>query len=404
VAKIFRKIKKKIVFDLSDLKLVAKRLDLLNLRSFVFTVGGTNGKGTTCAMLENLLLNAGYTVGLYTSPHLLNFLERVKINGCFVSEEEHVSSFISVESARRTVLLTYFEFITLSAFLIFQKKKLDVIILEVGLGGRLDATNIVDSNLSIITNIAIEHTDVLGKDRSSIACEKSGIFRKEKISVIGENNLPDSIYEMAEKKQAILKIINLDWFWKKTSNSWNFIHPYIKLFCLPLTQIPLCNASVALASFFYAGFRINETLLRNSIDKVLLPGRFQKISCSPQIIIDVAHNPSASLYLSKKINQLKIQGKLYAILGMLNDKDILGIINPLKRKVDFWYAAPLKHMRTANIKKLKKFLPIHKTIFLNSIHESWKTVQKIVNKKDIILVFGSFFTVSEFILAKSLEN
>ncbi|WP_236854812.1 Mur ligase family protein [Buchnera aphidicola] len=191
--------KKKI--NLNELKLIAEKLDLLNFKSFVFTVAGTNGKGTTCAILEKLFLDSGYQVGLYTSPHLISYLERVRINGATLSAEEHIASFEEVDYIRKTTILTYFEFITLSALILFKRYSLDIIILEVGLGGRLDATNIVDPNLSIITNIRLDHTKILGKNRSLIAREKSGIFRKNIISVIGETDIPDSMNKIAQKKK-----------------------------------------------------------------------------------------------------------------------------------------------------------------------------------------------------------
>ncbi|CAL4326231.1 bifunctional tetrahydrofolate synthase/dihydrofolate synthase [Buchnera aphidicola] len=402
--KYLEKIDKKVVFNLSKLKFIAKKLNLLNSKAFIFTVAGTNGKGTTCAMLETLLLNSGYQVGLYTSPHLINYLERVRINGSILDAEEHISSFKYIELVRCSYLLSYFEFITLAALFLFQKKSLDIIILEVGVGGRLDATNIIDSDLSIITNIGIDHTSVLGYNRLSIAREKSGIFRKNKISVIGEIDIPDSMKNIAKEKKTILKKINKDWFWNKKNHYWNFIHPDIELFSLPLTHIPLSNTALALSALYYAGFKITEEVIRASISRVKLPGRFQIISSFPFIIVDVAHNPDAALYLFKKINDLDIKGKIYALIGMLEDKDISGIVHPFKKIINYWYAAPLKTSRTATSEKLKKNLPSGNTIVLNSIHEAYKIVKLSLKKQDAILVFGSFLTVSEFISAKNIED
>ncbi|AHG60204.1 bifunctional tetrahydrofolate synthase/dihydrofolate synthase [Buchnera aphidicola] len=402
--KYLEKLDKKIILDLNELKSIAKKLDLLTFRAFIFTVAGTNGKGTTCAMLEKLLLNSGYQVGLYTSPHLISYLERVRINGSVLTSEEHINSFQEIEIARNSTLLSYFEFITLSALLLFKRYSLDVIILEVGLGGRLDATNIIDSNLSIITNIEIDHSVLLGHTRSSIAREKSGIFRKNKISVIGEINIPSTIDQEAQVKKTILKKNNRDWFLEKYDHYWNFIHEDIKLYGLPNTQIPISNTALALAALYYSDFKISEKVIRTTIPFVRLPGRFQIISVCPHIIIDVAHNLHSALYLFNKIDSMNIKGKIYAIVGMLEDKDINGIVNPFKRKIHYWYAAPLKTSRTATIKQLKKSLPSHNTKILSSIHETYKKVLLLVKKQDAILVFGSFFTVSEFIKAKKLED
>lgn len=397
------KLEKKNEINLIKVKNIAEKLNLLSLKSFFFTIGGTNGKGTTCAMLEQLLLDAGYQVGLYTSPHLLNFIERVKINGSYLTEIQYVSAFINIDSVKSDYSLSYFEFITLTALLLFKQYSLDVIILEVGLGGRLDATNIIDSNISLITNIGLDHTSILGSNRFSIAREKAGIFRKNKIAVIGEKNPPDSIYQEAQKSKTILKIVNKDWYWEKYSNTWNLIHSNIKLYNLPVPQIPLPNAAIALSALFYSNLKINKETLKNSILKVQLQGRFQIISYFPRIILDVAHNSNASLYLAKKIDQIDTQGKIYSIFGVCKDKDILSIIAPLKDKVYSWYVSTLPTTRTATIKQLKNILPIHNTFFFNSIYNAWNNLKKILTKKDIVLVFGSFITVSEFIAIKNKQ-
>ncbi|AWH90773.1 bifunctional tetrahydrofolate synthase/dihydrofolate synthase [Buchnera aphidicola (Melanaphis sacchari)] len=395
------KLEKKERKNLFDLRLIARKLGLLNLRSFFFTVGGTNGKGTTCALLEKFFLNSGYQVGLYTSPHLMNYTERVKINGVCLDENYHIFSFLNIECVKGNIPLTYFEFITLSALFLFKQYSLDIIILEVGVGGRLDATNIIDANLSVITNIGIDHTYILGKNRTSIGREKSGIFRQDKIAVIGEEKIPYSVKFIAQRKKAILKKINIDWSWNKNHDSWNFFNSNIQLYNLPLPKIPLPNAAISLAALYYSGFKINLKNLKNSISQVSLPGRFQTISRFPRIILDVAHNFNASLYLSKRIRKLKIKGKLYAIIGVLRDKDILKIIEPLKNQVYYWYASVLKNYRTANMYELKKNMPKNNTIFFDSIYNVWKNIKKILCKEDVVLVFGSFITVSEFIIAKN---
>ncbi|QCI20904.1 bifunctional tetrahydrofolate synthase/dihydrofolate synthase [Buchnera aphidicola (Hyperomyzus lactucae)] len=390
---------KKIILNLNELKFIAKKLDLLNLEAFIFTVGGTNGKGTTCAMLERLLLNSGYKVGLYTSPHLINYVERVRINGHVLDENEHIFAFQNVELARDSIFLTYFEFITLSALILFKKYSLDVIILEVGLGGRLDATNIVNSNLSIITNIGLDHTSILGKDRLSIAREKSGIFRKNRIAVIGDIDLPDSINQVAREKKTILKKINVDWSWQRKENYWNFFHSDLQLYNLPITYIPLSNAAIALASLYYTKFKINENIIRKSIASVQLPGRFQIFSIHPYVIVDVAHNLDSSLYLSKKINEIDIRGKIYAVVGVLKDKDIEGIIYPLKDKIYYWYVAPLQTSRTASKDQLKNAFPASNTSLLDNIEKAYEKAFMSAKKEDAILIFGSFFTVSEFLIS-----
>lgn len=401
--KYLEKLKQTNRINLIEIKYIAKKLNLLNLKSFFFTIGGTNGKGTTCAILEKLLLDSGYKVGLYTSPHLFSFIERVKINGVYATENQYVSAFVSIYYAKLHCSLSYFEFVTLSALFLFKQYSLDVIILEVGLGGRLDATNIIDSDISVITNIGIDHTSVLGKDRFSIAREKSGIFRKNQISVIGEKDIPDSIYQIAQKNETILKIVNKDWYWKKYNDTWNFIHSNIELHNLPIPKIPLSNAAIALSALFYSNFKINQEILINSISKIELQGRFQTISHFPHIILDVAHNAHASLYLSKQINKMNIKGNIYAIFGVYKDKDILSIISPLKDQIYYWYASILPVDRTATLQQLKDSLSIQNTFFFNSIYNAWNTLKKILTKEDIVLVFGSFVTVAEFVFIKNKE-
>jgi len=401
--KYLEKLEKKNQINLIDIKNIAKKLNLLNLKSFFFTIGGTNGKGTTCAMLERFLLDSGYTVGLYTSPHLLNFKERIKINGLYLNEMQYIEAFYTIHSAKFNYSLSYFEFITLTALFLFKQYSLDVVILEVGLGGRLDATNIIDSNISIITNIGIDHTSVLGINRFSIAREKAGIFRKNKIAVIGEKNLPNSLYQEAQKNQTILKIIHQDWHWKEWNNSWSFTHPNIKLYNLPIPKIPLPNVAIALSALFYSNLKVNKAILSNSISEVQLQGRFQIISYSPIVILDVAHNSHASSYLAQKINQMDIQGKIYAIFGVFKDKDILSIISPLKDKVYYWYVSILPTDRSATINQLKKNLPNQNAFFFSSVYHAWNDLKKTLTKKDIVLVFGSFMTVAEFISIKNKE-
>ncbi|QIE01909.1 bifunctional tetrahydrofolate synthase/dihydrofolate synthase [Buchnera aphidicola] len=389
------KLNKKTTFNLNQLKWIAKKLNVLYLQSFIFTVAGTNGKGTTCFMLEQLLLHSGYQVGLYTSPHLFDYKERIRVNGLLLKEEDHISAFQKIEFIRDSIELTYFEFITLSALILFKRYELDFIILEVGLGGRLDATNIIDSDISIITNIGIDHIEYLGKDRESIAYEKSGIFRSNKIAIIGETDIPNSMNKIALNTKTILKKINIDWYFYKYDKYWSFIHSNIKLYDLPITQIPLSSAALALSAIYYSGYYINQNVIRKLLPSVQLSGRFQTISISPHVIIDVAHNPHAALYLSHKLDEMHIIGKIYAVVGILKDKDITGIINQLKNKIDYWLVSPLKNVRTATSIQLRNIFPIHNTSIFNNISEAYKKAYITAKKEDLILVFGSFFTISE---------
>jgi len=205
---------------LTRIEHVARTLDLLKPAPFVFTVAGTNGKGTTCRTLETLLMAAGYRVGVYSSPHLLRYTERVRVQGDELPEAAHTASFAAIEAGRGDTSLTYFEFSTLSALQLFKQAALDVVILEVGLGGRLDATNIVDADVAVITSIALDHTDWLGPDRESIGREKAGVFRAGKPAVVGESDMPHTIAQVAQEKSAQLLQLGRDWQWQAQESGW----------------------------------------------------------------------------------------------------------------------------------------------------------------------------------------
>lgn len=267
---------KAIDLGLDRIKSVAKALDLLTPAPFVITVGGTNGKGTTCRLLETVLLKAGYRVGVYSSPHLLRYNERVRIQDQELPDEAHTASFAFIEQHKRESL-TYFEFSTLSALHLFKQAKLDVVILEVGLGGRLDATNIVDSDVAVITSIDIDHVDFLGADREQIGFEKAGIFRAHKPAIIGEPNIPQRLLEHAKSLGCQISCRDQDWHFRLQAEHWDWCGQKVRLKNLPCCQIPLANAATALATFEQLPFQISEEVIRQSLQEVELVGRFQTL-------------------------------------------------------------------------------------------------------------------------------
>ncbi|QCI26535.1 bifunctional tetrahydrofolate synthase/dihydrofolate synthase [Buchnera aphidicola (Stegophylla sp.)] len=390
-------------FSLSRIMIVAKKLGLLKSSSFIFTVSGTNGKSSTCYMLERILLNAGYKVGLYTSPHLINYYERIRINGKYIIDDIiHTTIFYSIELARKDILLTYFEFITLSALLIFKQQYLDIIILEVGIGGRLDATNILDPNIAIITNIELDHMHLLGYTRNSIASEKSGIFRKGIDIIIGTKNIPNIIYKISSRLHVRLNRLLYEWNWVKIRDYWNFYDKFGGLYQLPIPKLSLSSVATAVSALRVSQYVICHKLFQQSINQVFLPGRFHIIVNNPQIIVDVAHNPHASNYLYYQLKQLILFKKeknfqIYSIIGMVSDKDIMNTILPLLNIVNLWFYVPLKTYRSININYLKSCLP-NESILCNDVAHAFHKIFKIVQSIDIILVFGSFFLVSEVIL------
>lgn len=390
-----------IVLGLDRVKKVAEKLDIIDQNSKIFTVSGTNGKGTTCRVLEKLLMAEGYSVGVYNSPHLIQYKERIRIQGKELSDTLHINTFLQIEKYRGNISLTFFEYSTLSALILFKQYNLDIVILEVGLGGRLDATNIIDSDVAIITSIALDHTKFLGDSLEKIGLEKAGIFRSRKIAIVGGNAYKiKTIKEFAFKIGANLFQYKSEWFISKKKNYWNFEDIHGSLKRLPYPKIPLQNAATALAALRFSGLFIREKIIYNLLGNINLPGRFEIFSKNPFIIFDVAHNPHAAKYLSKLLKKLprKHLSKIYAIVGMLRDKDIFNTLKYLIPNVESWYCISLNVPRAATAHELKKYLPEKKTKCFDNIISALNFSKKIANKDDIILVFGSFHTVGQAML------
>ncbi|UQY43036.1 bifunctional tetrahydrofolate synthase/dihydrofolate synthase [Mixta hanseatica] len=383
---------------------VARTLELLKPAPFVFTVAGTNGKGTTCRTLETLLMAAGYRVGVYSSPHLLRYTERVRIQGDELPEAAHSASFAAIEAGRGDTSLTYFEFSTLSALQLFKQAALDVVILEVGLGGRLDATNIVDADVAAITSIALDHTDWLGPDRESIGREKAGVFRAGKPAVVGEPDMPQSIAQVAQETGAGLQQVGRDWSWQAQESGWRFSNAHVTLENLPLPQVPLPNAATALAALSASGLQVSEAIIRQHLDKAVLPGRFQTVAQQPRVILDVAHNPHAAGYLAGRLAQLPKTGQVHAVVGMLHDKDIAGTLASLAPQVDCWYLAPLEGPRGASAEQLMAELQTDRAHAFGSVTAAWQAAMQQAAEQDIVLVCGSFHTVAQVMEAMDTEK
>ncbi|MCW9733766.1 bifunctional tetrahydrofolate synthase/dihydrofolate synthase [Avibacterium sp. 20-15] len=422
---------KAIDLGLERIKSVAQQLDLLNPAPFVITVGGTNGKGTTCRLLEQILLNAGYRVGVYSSPHLIRYNERVRIQNQELPDEQHSASFAFIEQ-NKTQSLTYFEYSTLSALYLFKQAKLDVVILEVGLGGRLDATNIVDSDIAVITSIDIDHTDFLGNTREQIAFEKAGIFRANKPAIIGEPNVPNTMLEQAQKRHCQLSRRGVDWTFSQTAQSWQWQREHchnqesenkkVRLENLPFPHIPLANAATALAVLPYLPFHIAEQHIREALQNVQLTGRFQSLESKqrqglakllhcdektlPQVIVDVGHNPHAAKYLAEKLTALKKPTqRILAVCGILKDKDAQGVFSPLLDIIDEWHCVSLSVARGQRSDELliqlnQLALSQGKKINASAEISMTQALQSAVQnsqENDVLLVFGSFYTVGQLL-------
>lgn len=404
---------KPIDMGLERIKAVAKALDLLNPAPYVITVAGTNGKGSTCRLLEVALLKSGFRVGVYSSPHLIHYNERVRINGNILPDSYHVQSFAKINE-KKTASLTYFEFSTLSAFELFKQNQLDIVILEVGLGGRLDATNIVNPNLAIITSIDIDHVAFLGDNREDIGREKAGIFREKIPVIIGEPDCPNSIREIAESLSCNAFYRNQDWQFEIKNNLFHWTSKERSFKDLPVPLIPIPNAGTALAALMQLPVEIDEQIIREAFLEAQITGRFQMLTdkdfekfsgrkAVAKVIIDVGHNPHAARYLADKLAELKqANQKIYTVFSALEDKDLSGIVEPLDNIIDEWHCAGLDCWRgqsgEAVLSKLVKVLPNSTACSYENVATASLVLFEKATKQDIVLVFGSFHTVADFML------
>lgn len=393
---------KTIELGLDRVKKVAATLDVLKPAPTVFTVAGTNGKGTTCRTLEKVLMAAGYSVGVYSSPHLVRYTERVRIQSEELDEAYHTAAFAQIETARGETSLTYFEYSTLSALLLFKQLAVDVVILEVGLGGRLDATNIVDADVAVVTSIALDHTDWLGPDRESIGREKAGVFRSGKPAVVGEPDMPHTIADVAAEKGARLLRRDVDWSYEVGESSWSFKDALGELHGLPLPLVPQPNAATALAALRVSQLNVSNEAIIQGIKQATLPGRFQIISQAPLVILDVAHNPHAAAYLAGRLAQLPKRGRVLAVIGMLHDKDIAGTLANLSPQVDSWYCAPLEGPRGASAEQLIGHLGQGEVY--GTVAQAWNAAMSAATEDDTVLVCGSFHTVAHVMEALDAEK
>lgn len=337
---------KAIDLGLDRVRQVADRL-ALQLDGIKFVVGGTNGKGSTCAMLEAILLAAGYRVGTYTSPHLIDFNERARINGEIASDAALTEQFAAVEAARGEVTLTYFEFTTLAILRLFSQTKLDAIVLEVGLGGRLDAVNIVDADCAIITSVDLDHTDWLGDTREAIGAEKAHIYRSGRPAICSDPQPPQSLLDHAQEIGADLWLFRKDFNYSGDRQQWAYGGRGQRRNALAYPALrganQLLNAAAALAALESVRDRlaVPQQAVRVGLLQASLPGRFQILPGQPSIILDVAHNPHAAAVLAQNLDHMGFHPYTHAVVGMLNDKDIDGVIAKLLGRVDHWYCAGL---------------------------------------------------------------
>ena len=397
---------------------VAARLGLA-LPCTVITVGGTNGKGSTCAFLEAILIEAGYRVGTYTSPHLVDFCERARIGGVPADESQMVEQFEAVEAARDDTTLTYFEFSTLAILRLFQHAGLDVAILEVGLGGRLDAVNIVDADCAIVTSVDIDHAAWLGETREAIGFEKAHIFRPGRPAICSDPSPPASLVAHADAIGADLWLIGRDFNHAGDRQQWSWAGRGRRRNAMAYPALrganQLLNASAALAALEALGNRlpVPQQAVRQGFATVELPGRFQVLPGQPPVILDVAHNPHAAAHLAANLENMGFFTATWAVFGVMADKDIAGIIEALKDKVDHWLLARLPGERAAEPEAIAARLleagvataPAAATISsFESPSAALVAAQNRAASNDRIVVFGSFLTVADVLASGAASN
>ena len=402
---------KRISLGLDRCKKVKKALGIGLIGKEVITVAGTNGKGSSIALLESFFLNYGHTVGTYTSPHLFHFNERVRIDGQSVLDEQLIEAFRAVEEARGNIDLTYFEFSTLAAFLVFEQYQLDIVILEVGLGGRLDAVNSIDPDFCLITSIDLDHQEYLGGTREKIAIEKAGIMRKTAPCICSDPAIPISLLEAAQEVGCHLKLIGSDFHFKENEGSWDWWDENQLFEGVPMLPLKgthqLRNAAGVLELIVTMGVSININLIKKSINALQIAGRFQELFAkNRKIILDVAHNPQSAKALAQNLKALVKVGKVYGIVILKKNKDIKSFLYALQGIIDVWIFPNVEEdgfyssLTFENeLKKIKK-----KTIKIcaESLAEGFDLALTRSNREDVIVACGSFAVVEKFV--KYLEH
>jgi dihydrofolate synthase/folylpolyglutamate synthase len=383
---------------------VWRRLSPGGLSSPVVTVAGTNGKGSCVAMIDAVYRRAGYRVATYTSPHLVRYNERIKLDGVAVDDRSICEAFDAVDRARDNVTLTYFEFGTLAALYLFAQAAPDLVILEVGLGGRLDAVNIIDADLAVITTIDIDHKDWLGETRDEIGREKAGIMRPQRPVVLADPAIPASLFEEAERLGAEVLAAGVDYTWNETPQGWCWQGPGVR-FDLPLPalrgggQLQNAAAVVMACQRLKGDFDIPVSALSKGLTEVRLPGRLHLLPGKPLLLLDVAHNRQSIEGLAAFLDQIAPQARIQAVFGLLQDKDPVAVADIMGGRVDGWHLTDLAGNRGRRSVELAEALrsagietPIH--TYADGV-AAFQSALASAQGNNLVLVFGSFLVVGE---------
>jgi len=386
---------------------VAARLGVTRPAKQVVTVTGTNGKGSTCAFIAQLLAEQGRSVGVYSSPHLVRYNERVRLNGVEASDAALCQAFEAVEQARGDISLTYFEFGTLAALWLFQREHLDVAVLEVGLGGRLDAVNLVDADVAVVTNIGLDHAEYLGTTRESVAVEKAGIFRPGRPAVCGDREPPDTLRQHAQAIGARLWVAGADYDLHRHGAGWRWqgrdrAGHTRELANLPIPRLPLENAALALQAYALLDTPWQLGRLAAALERTQMVGRMDRRVCrwkgrEVPVVLDVGHNPHAAAFLARQLGSQPRSGRRLAVFGLLADKDLPGVLDALLASFDRWAVAPLPTPRSrpateigAALKERGARVSIHE-----GIAQALECQLAEATDGDEIVLFGSFYCVAQ---------
>ncbi len=389
---------------LERVRQVLQRMHLAHAPFLALTIGGTNGKGSCVAFLDAMLRAQGYKVGTYTSPHLMRYNERICIQGAEATDSELVDAFASVDEAREDISLTYFEFGTLAAFELFRGHGVQVAVLEVGMGGRLDAVNAIDPMGALVASIGLDHQEWLGHDRDSIGFEKAGIYRSRRPAICGDRDPPDRLLQSARQLGAELLLLGKDFDRQASGHSWDWHGWRVDLQDLPLPALPgfiqLDNAAscIALLQSLAAALPVSEGAIRAGLKAARIRARFEQLPGAVTWILDVAHNPAAAAVLAENLVSNPVTGKTLAVVGMLRDKAVEEVARSLATHVDHWFVGGLEGARGQSAAELaRRILAAIPDATLSEcalMADASHAAQSVAQRGDRILVFGSFQTVS----------
>ncbi|MGK3121587.1 bifunctional tetrahydrofolate synthase/dihydrofolate synthase [Pseudomonas corrugata] len=386
---------------------VMSRMGLGKPAPRVITVTGTNGKGSTCAFVASLLRAQGLSVGVYSSPHLLRYNERVQVNGVEAADAELCEAFAAVDAGRGEVSLTYFEMGTLAAFWLFSRAGLDAVVLEVGLGGRLDTVNLVDADIALVTSIGVDHADYLGDTRESVAFEKAGIFRQGAPALCGDLNPPQPLLDKARELACPFFLRGRDFDLAMTEQHWQWRgsdlqgNP-VELHDLPLLDLPMENAALALQAYLLLGLPWDAGQIVEALQTTRIVGRLDRRQFQWQgkrlnLLLDVGHNPHAAQYLAERLARRPVVGQRLAVFGLLSDKDLDGVVEALDASVQHWAVTPLDSPRSRSAAELQAALQRRGASVdaYDSVAAALEGQCAVATADDEILLFGSFFCVAE---------